>query len=68
MHRKLEALGTALLGVLVPRIKAAAGCGSWPSCWQCSSVCGGFWAPCEGCTEGMPDESGEWLYCRCAEC
>jgi hypothetical protein len=68
MYRKLEALGTALLGIFVPRIEAAAGCGSWPSCWQCAAACNGCWAPCNGCTQGMPDQPGEWLLCRCEEC
>ncbi|GGV87477.1 hypothetical protein [Streptomyces griseoloalbus] len=40
MYRKLETLGTRLLGLLVPKVDASAACGpeklvEYGSCWQC---------------------------------
>lgn len=50
MYRNLEALGSRLLNLFVPRLDAEAACGSpqnvaYPSCWQCDIECG-YWAPC----------------------
>jgi hypothetical protein len=36
MYKKLEALGSAFLGLFVPKVEAlAATC--WPACWQCNN-------------------------------
>jgi hypothetical protein len=49
MYRKLEAVGSRLLGLFVPAVQAGA-CGpvvykNYSDCWQCESDCG-YWAAC----------------------
>jgi hypothetical protein len=49
MYRKLEAMGSSLLALFVPKVDAGA-CGSeyltsFNSCWQCQNQCG-YWASC----------------------
>lgn len=58
MYKKLEALGSSLLDLFVPRVEAAAAeaaCKSWPACWQCNKAYGGgcnYNAPCSTCNNG----------------
>jgi hypothetical protein len=46
MYKKLEALGSGMLGLFVPKVEASAevralACHCWNACWQCagSSCC-----------------------------
>jgi hypothetical protein len=57
MYRKLEDLGTALLGLFVPKLTARAAACQWywkyvDSCWQCNYGCAGGmrtrWKRCRG--------------------
>ncbi|MFC9618830.1 hypothetical protein ACFTXM_02105 [Streptomyces sp. NPDC056930] len=48
MFKKIEALGSGLLGLLVPTTEASAAVcyvRSWSSCWQCA------YRPCSGCCD-----------------
>ncbi|SDQ71120.1 hypothetical protein [Thermostaphylospora chromogena] len=41
LYRAVENIGTRLLGMFVPRVKAEAACGAyyvgcWSQCWQCN--------------------------------
>lgn len=38
MYRKLESVGSRLLGMLVPKIEASAACNCWPECYQCAGA------------------------------
>ncbi|SCL69874.1 hypothetical protein [Micromonospora peucetia] len=38
MLKTIEAMGSALLGRLVPRLEASAAC--WGACWQCNKLYG----------------------------
>ncbi|GIH15070.1 hypothetical protein [Rugosimonospora africana] len=66
MFRKLEAMGSGLLGLFVPRVDAGA-CGAqqlehYGSCWQCESQCG-YWASCAAeCRSGC---GCQVIYCEC---
>ena len=49
MYRRMEAVGSRLLGLFVPAVRAGA-CGPkeykvYQSCWQCEAYCG-YWAAC----------------------
>ncbi|MEV4868063.1 hypothetical protein [Streptomyces syringium] len=65
MYAKLTALGSRVLGLLVPGIDAAAAeilaCRNYPACWQCSGKCG-YNAPCYACcnSSGCPT-----VICHC---
>ncbi|MET7426865.1 hypothetical protein [Dactylosporangium sp. NPDC005555] len=63
MRGIIEGMGGRLLAMFVPKISASAGCGSWPSCWQCISRCGRA-LPCDACTVGEIDKPGEWILCK----
>jgi hypothetical protein len=66
--KRLETLGARLLSLVVPTVDAAAGCGSWPSCWQCNRKYGGSCscnAPCAGCAYSSTNYD---LACVCKAC
>jgi hypothetical protein len=69
MYKKLEALGSSLLALFVPKVEAGA-CGStyyknFSACWQCYGKCG-YNAPClaecrSGCGCTVPNPF--WCHC-----
>jgi hypothetical protein len=68
MYRKLEAVGSRLLGLFVPAVQAGA-CGPkvvkhYSSCWQCEDRCG-YWAACYAtCRSGCGCDV-DTNYCDC---
>jgi hypothetical protein len=70
MYGKIEAMGSKLLGMFVPKVDAAAlscNTSSWSACWQCNynvnpdGKCS-YNAPCHGtvCSDGTYN-----LICSC---